>query len=241
MTISDQDQDNEYSPFDFPPFAVTVDISVMTLVNDSLRMLLIQRGIEPFKGYWALPGGFVKETENLDVAAERELKEETGVSAPLEQLHTYGNPTRDPRMRVVTVAYWSIVSDLPKPRGGTDASNAELVPIEEIESGRISLAFDHEVIITEAIEKLRSSLETRTLATRFCASEFTIKDLRNVYEIIWGKRLDPGNFQRKAQQNEGFLLSTGRKTKPQEKGGRPAELWKAGTADRLAYKISRTE
>ena len=235
-----QEKESSYSAKDFPPFAVTVDISVLTLVNNSLRMLLIQRGIDPFKGEWALPGGFVQENETIDAAAERELFEETGIHAPLEQLKTYGDPQRDPRMRVVTVAYWSILPNLPQPKSGTDASNAELVPVAEIESGRISLAFDHEIIVKDSIEKVRSSLETRTLATRFCENEFTIKDLRNVYEKIWGTPLDPGNFQRKAQQNNGFIKSTGKKTPVNEKGGRPAELWKAGDADALIYKIPRS-
>jgi len=231
----------EYDPNAFPPFAVTVDIALMTLVDTELRMLLIQRGIEPDKGFWALPGGFVHEEEDLLPAAERELTEETGVTAKLEQLKAYGGPQRDPRMRVVTVAYWAIVPDLPMPKSGTDASHAELVPVFEIESKRLKLAFDHEQIARDAIEKARESLETRTVASRFCQAEFTIADLRNVYETVWNTKLDPGNFQRKVKQSEGFLTPTPDKTPSTEKGGRPAVLWTAGPADKLDPPIQRPE
>ena len=126
---------------EFPPFAVTVDIAVFTIRDDALQVLLIERGEEPFLGAWALPGGFVHHKENLDRAAERELEEETGVrpgSWHLEQLASYGEPNRDPRMRTVTVAYWAICSDLPAPRGGGDAANAALVPVERSSGGRSS-------------------------------------------------------------------------------------------------------
>ena len=239
MTIDENDLD--YDPHTFPPFAVTVDIALMTLVDNELRMLLIQRGVEPDKGFWALPGGFVQENEDLLVAAERELIEETGVSAELEQLKTYGQPQRDPRMRVVTVAYWAILPDLPRPKSGTDASHAELVPVFEIESKRLELAFDHEQIAYDAVEAARESLETRTVASRFCQPEFTIADLRNVYNSVWNTKLDPGNFQRKVKQSEGFLTPTPDKTPSTEKGGRPAVLWTAGPADKLDPPIQRPE
>jgi len=230
-----------YDPSVFPPFAVTVDIALMTLVDSELRILLIQRGVEPDKGFWALPGGFVHENEDLLAAAQRELTEETGVSAKLEQLQTYGEPQRDPRMRVVTVAYWAILPNLPAPKSGTDASHAELVPVFEIESRRLKLAFDHEQITRDAIEKARESLETRTVASRFCQPEFTIADLRNVYNAVWNTKLDPGNFQRKVRQSEGFLTPTLDKTPSNEKGGRPAMLWSAGPADKLDPPIQRPE
>lgn len=235
------EKDVAYDPSVFPPFAVTVDVAVMTLVENELRMLLIQRGVEPDKGYWALPGGFVQENEDLLAAAERELYEEAGVTAELEQLRTYGTPHRDPRMRVVTVAYWAIVPDLPTPKSGTDASHAELVPVFEIESMRLNLAFDHEQIAHDAIEHARDSLETRTVASRFCKPEFTIADLRNVYNAVWNTKLDPGNFQRKVKQSEGFLNPTLDKTPSTEKGGRPATLWSAGPADKLDPPIQRPE
>jgi len=239
--VTIKEKEATYDPNAFPPFGVTVDIALMTLVEDELRMLLIQRGVEPDKGYWALPGGFVQENEDLLAAAERELTEETGVTAKLEQLKTYGEPQRDPRMRVVTVAYWAILPNLPTPKSGTDASHAELVPVFELESKRLNLAFDHEEIANDAIEKARESLETRTVASRFCQPEFTIADLRNVYNAVWNTKLDPGNFQRKVKQSEGFLTPTLDKTPSTEKGGRPATLWSAGPADKLDPPIQRPE
>jgi len=239
--VTSNENEETYDPDAFPPFAVTVDIALMTLVEDELRMLLIQRGVEPDKGFWALPGGFVKENEDLLAAAERELTEETGVSAKLEQLKTYGKPQRDPRMRVVTVAYWAILPNLPMPKSGTDAAHAELVPVFEIESKRLNLAFDHNQIAHDAIEKARDSLETRTVASRFCQPEFTIGDLRNVYDAVWNTKLDPGNFQRKVKQSDGFLVQTRDKTPTTEKGGRPAVLWTAGPADKLDPPIHRPE
>ena len=139
-----------YDPGDYPPFAVTVDVAVFTIRNDTLHVLLIERGEEPFRGALALPGGFVKPGEGLDQAAARELAEETGLrdgSWHLEQLASYGAPGRDPRMRVVTVAYWAICADLPALRGGGDAVAAVLTPVEEIEGGAVRLAFDHERIV----------------------------------------------------------------------------------------------
>lgn len=196
-----------YNPGDYPPVAVTVDVALFAIRRDELHVLLIQRGIEPFAGAWALPGGFVQPDEGLDAAAARELAEETGVaedSVYLEQLRSYGSPGRDPRMRVVTVAYWGACAELPSPTGGSDAAQAELVPVSEIEDGEIELAFDHEAIVSDALERVRAKLEYTALAARFCASEFTISELRKVYETIWNTKLDPGNFQRKVRENRSF-------------------------------------
>lgn len=197
----------DYNPGDYPPVAVTVDVALFAIRRDKLHVLLIQRGIEPFAGAWALPGGFVQPDEGLDAAAARELAEETGVtedSVYLEQLRSYGSPGRDPRMRVVTVAYWGACAELPSPVGGSDAARAELVPAAEIEDGDIELAFDHGAIVSDALERVRAKLEYTALAARFCASEFTISELRKVYETIWNTRLDPGNFQRKVRENRSF-------------------------------------
>lgn len=196
-----------YNPGDYPPVAVTVDVALFAIRRDELHLLLIQRGIEPFAGAWALPGGFVQPDEGLDAAAARELEEETGVaedSVYLEQLRSYGSPGRDPRMRVVTVAYWGACAELPSPMGGSDAARAELVPVSEIEDGDIELAFDHGAIVSDALERVRAKLEYTALAARFCAPEFTISELRKVYETIWNTKLDPGNFQRKVRENHSF-------------------------------------
>ena len=187
--------------------AVTVDVAVFTIRDDALQMLLIERGGEPFLGALALPGGFVQPDEDLDQAAARELAEETGLRAGtwhLEQLASYGAPDRDPRMRVVTVAYWAIAADLPAVRGGGDAVAATLMPVEQIERGGVRLAFDHDRLVRETVERTRSKLEYTALAASFCPPAFTIGQLRRVYEAVWNTRLDPGNFQRNVQESGAF-------------------------------------
>jgi 8-oxo-dGTP diphosphatase len=234
----------DYDPHAFPPFAVTVDIVVMTIIENDLRVLLIRRAVPPFRDSWALPGGFVRPDEDLDTAAVRELAEETSISQEpghLEQFGTYGHPDRDPRMRVVSVGYWAIIPDLPTPKGGSDAAYAELVPVAELESGRIRLAFDHDRIVTDAIARARSSLENTTIATRFCSPEFTISDLRRVYEAVWDSKLDPGNFQRKVKQTGDFLEPLDQTTRSGDKGGRPAALWTRGPAEKLSPPLSRPD
>lgn len=224
----------------FPPFAVTVDIAVFTIRDDALQILLIERGEEPFLGAWALPGGFVLPKEDLDRAAARELEEETGVrpgSGHLEQLASYGDPERDPRMRTVTVAYWAICSDLPVLRGGGDATRAGLVPVEKIERGKIRLAFDHERIVKDAVERTRAKLEYTALAARFCPPEFTISQLRRVFETVWNTRLDPGNFQRNVQKRAAFNRQL--RISPPAGRGRPAALWSVGDQTGLAAPLER--
>ncbi len=233
-----------YDPHAFPPFAVTVDIVVMTIIENDLRVLLIRRAVPPFRDSWALPGGFVRPDEDLDTAAVRELAEETSISQEpghLEQFGTYGHPDRDPRMRVVSVGYWAIVPDLPTPKGGSDAAYAELVPVAELESGRIRLAFDHDRIVADGIARARSRLEDTTIATRFCPPEFTISDLRRVYDAVWDSELDPGNFQRKVKQTAGFLKPIKQTTRSGDKGGRPAALWTRGPAESLSPPLTRPD
>lgn len=230
-----------YDPRAFPPVAVTVDVITFTIVDDLLQVLLVRRGQDPYKGFWALPGGFVLAEEDLDDAALRELREETGIVARpghLEQLGTYGAPGRDPRMRVVTVAYWAILANLPKPRGGSDASDADLFPVVMVEAGALQLAFDHGAIIAEAVDRVRSKLEYTTLAARFCPPEFTISRLRRVYEAVWNARLDPANFHRKVTRTPGYLRATGARTDPMQREGRPAELYRPADAEYITSPIS---
>ena len=217
-----------YNPDNFPRVAVTVDVVVFTIRYDELHVLLVERGQEPFKGSWALPGGFVLEDEDLDAAAARELQEETNVSADglyLEQLGSYGAPERDPRMRVITVAYWAACAQLEQPRGGGDAAYSDLVPVAKIERGGIRLAFDHHRIVRDAVKRLRAKLEYTALATTFCPPRFTISQLRRVYETIWSARLDPGNFQRKIRRNPAFKHVPMARSPSPRRGGRPASLW----------------
>lgn len=223
---------DSYDPSEFPPFAVSVDLVVLTVRDGQLSTLLITRGIAPFKGDRALPGGFVRVDESLVVAARRELAEETGIHVTdvhLEQLATYGDPSRDPRMRVVSVAYLALVPSLPEPRADTDASAAAWMPVSE--ALQVGLAFDHQQILGDGIERARAKLEYSTLATAFCGPEFTITELRNVYEAVWGVDLDPRNFHRKVIATDGFVQQTDRTVAAT--GGRPAQLFRAGTATEL--------
>ena len=207
--------DEPYDPRVFPPVAVTVDVVLQTIQHGDLYVLLVRRGQAPYQGDWALPGGFVQPDEDLSVAAARELEEETGIAANqvhLEQLASYGSPDRDPRMRVITVAYWAICSNVSRPRAGSDARVAELVPVGKIEAGGIELAFDHARIVKDALERTRSKLEYTALGAKFCEPDFTISDLRRVYEIVWQTKLDPGNFQRNVRACGAFKTVGGMRT-----------------------------
>ena len=218
-----------YDPGAYPAVAVTVDVVALTIRAGRLCVLLVERGGQPFAGRRALPGGFVRE-EVLDVAAMRELGEETGVHLErvhLEQLKTYGDPGRDPRMRVFSVAYLAFAPSLPDPESGTDAAGAYWVPVEEA----TGLAFDHDVILADGLERARAKLEYTPLAAAFCPEEFTVAQLREVYEAVWGRRLDPRNFHRKVTNTPGFLEPIGRSTAGDR--GRPAQLFRRGPATML--------
>jgi 8-oxo-dGTP diphosphatase len=243
-----------YDPSDFPPFAVTVDLVVLTVRRHALCALMVRRGEEPFQGQWALPGGFVRTDEDLALAAARELAEETGlrvhgassphIGAHLEQLATYGDPHRDPRMRVVSVAYLVLAPDLPAPTPGGDAGGAEWKPVSRLLAGPDGppaerLAFDHATILTDGVERARSKIEYSSLAAAFCSPEFTVGELRRVYEAVWGVALDPRNFHRKVTGTPGFLVPVGGTTTRQ--GGRPAQLFRAGGATILNPPMLRPE
>jgi 8-oxo-dGTP diphosphatase len=221
-----------YDPRAYPPAAVTVDLVVLTIREDRLAVLLVRRAEPPFQGRIALPGGFVRPDEGLGRAAARELAEETGLAADsvhLEQLASYGDPGRDPRMRVVTVAYLALAPGLPRPHAGTDAAEASWAPAEDILAGRHTrLAFDHHQILTDGVERARAKLEYTPLAAAFCPRPFTIAQLRRVYETVWGTTLDPRNFHRKATRTPGFLSPTGSATIGDR--GRPAQLYRQGPA-----------
>ena len=220
-----------YDPSDFPPVAVTVDLVVLTIRDDGLEALLVTRGEDPFAGMLALPGGFVRADETLSEAAARELAEETCLTvgaAHLEQLASYGDPGRDPRMRVVTVAYLALAPQMP--RAGTDAAEAGWVPGGDVLDGDV-LAFDHQRILADGVERARAKLEYTPLAAAFCPPEFTIGQLRRVYEIVWGTALDPRNFHRKVTGTPGFVIPAGTATAGDR--GRPAQLYRPGPAQQL--------
>lgn len=214
---------------DYPRFAVAVDLVVLTVREGVFSVLLIERGVEPFAGTWALPGGFTHPEESLEDAAYRELTEEAGVGrgqVVLEQLRTYGDPHRDPRMRVVSVAWVALGADQPDATSGGDAARAAWWPVDE--ALEMELAFDHHRIVEDGVERARAKLEYTTLATAFLPGQFTVAELRGVYEAIWGTPLDASNFHRKVSAAASFLIDTGERT---ARGiGRPARLYRAGTA-----------
>jgi 8-oxo-dGTP diphosphatase len=219
----------DYRATDYPPFAVTVDLVVLTVRADALQALVVRRGRAPHQGRWALPGGFVRMDEDLAGAAARELAEETGLargSVHMEQLASYGDPGRDPRMRVVTVAHLALAPDLPSPAAGTDAADARWEPVSRLLQGKRRLAFDHHRILTDGVDRARAKLEYTALGTAFCPPEFTIAELRRIYELIWDQPLDPRNFHRKVTGAAGLLEPTGDTTT--RDGGRPAQLYRAG-------------
>jgi len=221
-----------YDPAQFPAFAVTVDVVILTMSAGLLQVVLVSRGEAPYKGMWAVPGGFKRPTETLDEAAKRELAEETGVDGAslLTQFGAYGDPGRDPRMNVVTVAYLAVVRDVGAVVAGTDAAVAALVPVSDVLSGKLELAFDHLRIVRDAVERVRVELEVTGVATAFVGATFTLAELRAVYEAVWGVQLDAANFRRSVVSEDGWVIPTGRRVRPGPAGGRPAELYRAGRA-----------
>jgi 8-oxo-dGTP diphosphatase len=242
-----------YDPRAFDPVAVTVDVVTLTIRDGLLHVLLVQRGVPPFRGAWALPGGFVKTRagapgerveEDLADAAIRELAEETGQQpgrVHLEQLATYGTPGRDPRMRVISVAYLAFAPELPDPQAGSDAQAAAWVPagslgLADSAAGQRAgttrrLAFDHARILADGLERARSKLEYTPLATAFVTEPFTISELRAVYETVWGESLHAGNFHRKVLSVPGFVESAGETTETGgPRGGPRARLYRRGDA-----------
>ena len=217
---------------------LAVDLAILTVRENLLHVLVVERANEPYRGSAALPGGFLREGEDLLEAAGRELKEETGLDGAglhLEQLAAYGAPDRDPRGRVVSVAYLALAPDLPIPTAGSDAQSARWAPAHAI---RDELAFDHAGILDDAIERARARLEYTTLATAFCGAAFTIGDLRTIYEAVWGTPLDPRNFNRKVVHTEGFVEATGGKRVSGT--GRPAALYRRGPATALSPPLLRS-
>lgn len=239
MDQAERDFLRTYDPRAFAPVAVTADVVALTVREGALCVLLITRPDHPFKGWAALPGGFVGGSEDLHEVAARKLAEKTGLVASatpsrvkralarvhLEQLRSYGAPGRDPRMRVVSVAYLAFAPDLPAPGNG-----ASWVPVGEV--GR--LAFDHARILADGLDRARAKLEYTPLATSFVGPGFTISELRSVYETVWGERLHAGNFHRKVLSVPGFVESVGQTTeRGGARGGPRARLYRRGDAQLL--------
>jgi 8-oxo-dGTP diphosphatase len=203
---------------------VTVDIVIFTVRNDSLQVLLVKRGVPPFEGQYAIPGGFIRDDESPEAAALRELYEETGVrNLFLEQLYTFGDPERDPRGRVITVAYYALIaSDKLSVVAGADAAEAGWFALNDVPL----LAFDHRAILDYANERLRNKLEYTTVGFQLLPEKFTLSELQKVYEAILGRKLDKRNFRRK--------IALLRILKPlrewQRTGRKPAQLFRFAAA-----------
>ena len=246
-------------------FALTVDLAIFTIRDGAFTVLLVQRGSDPFRGRWALPGGFVRPQESVEAAAWRELAAETGMSrfpGHLEQLRTYGDTGRDPRLRAVSVAHVAFAPDLPDPTTGpsgtgtsstrtsstrpsstrtsstrTSSTGASMTgprwwAVEDLEE--VPLAFDHAQILTDAIERVRSKLEYTTLATRFVSEPFSLKDLYRVYQAVWGLSPDLPGFRRKVLSTNGFVVPV------PAPSPEPVLLYRRGAADVLQPAMLRT-
>lgn len=205
----------------YPHPAVTVDIVIFTVRDAQLKLLLIRRAGEPYQGKWALPGGFIHLDETLEASARRELEEETGVSGVyLEQLYTFGAPDRDPRERVITVAYYALIpSDKLQLRAATDAEAVGWFGMDELPD----LAFDHPDIIAMAHQRLVAKLDYSTIAFQFLGRDFTLSELQSVYEIILREELDKRNFRKWALALE-QIEETGRERR--DGAHRPAKLYR---------------
>lgn len=179
----------------YPQPSVTVDIVIFSMKNKELKVLLIKRNLEPFKGKWAIPGGFVRINESLDEAAKRELEEETGVKGVyLEQLYSFGDVQRDPRGRVITVAYFALVnSDSIELKPSSDAYDAQWFSISKLPQ----LAFDHKNIVDYALKRLRWKFEYSTVAFSMLPKKFTLGQLQEIYEIVFARGFDKRNFRKK--------------------------------------------
>jgi 8-oxo-dGTP diphosphatase len=212
--------------YQYPHPAVTTDIVIFTIQNQQLDVLLVRRRNEPFKDQWALPGGFVDIDEDLEACAKRELYEETNLSnVYLEQLYTFGQHDRDPRERIITVAYYALIPmDKLKPKAGSDASEVNWFSVNRLPT----LGFDHDLIINKALKRVAAKTRYSTIALQFLANEFTLPELQEVYQILRNESLDKRNF-RKWILSLDCLEETGEVRRNGQH--RPAKLYRAKHPD----------
>lgn len=216
--MSPEDSPETYDPAEFDRPSVTVDTIIFTVTDDDLKTLLVKRDSWPHEGQWALPGGFIDMEESLDTAATRVLEEKTGVAdVYLEQLYTFGDPDRDPRTRVITVAYYALV-------------NADAVELDDDRAEWHSvydspdLAFDHNDILDYAVKRLRWKLEYTTAAFSFLPETFTLTELQDVYEIVFDRTFDKRNFRKKIHDLDLVEYTGEKKT---DVSHRPPKLYRA--------------
>jgi 8-oxo-dGTP diphosphatase len=254
-----------YDPSKVPPFALTVDLNIFTIRGGVLCVLLLERGDDPFAGRWTLPGGHVEHgKENADEAASRELNEQIGLDwstghGHLEQVRTYSDPDRDPRIQaglhVASIAYFALAPELPQPKAGSDATRAHYWAVEDLDldaqrdawldrqdyaGDAPALAYDHAQILSHTLERVRAKLEYTTLATEFAREPFSLADLRRVYTAVWGQTPDLGNFRRKVLSTDGFVTEVSRADPgASDKGGPRPLLYQRGQARWLSPPLMR--
>lgn len=184
--------------YKYPHPSVTTDCVIFTFDGTKLRVLLVQRGIEPYKGQWAMPGGFLRMDESAERGALRELREETGMQAAyIKQFHAFTEPLRDPRERVITIAYYALVK-MQEVKGADDAADAQWFALDEVPS----LAFDHDLILRTALNELRRQIHFEPVGFELLPEKFTIKELQNLYEAILDVHFDRRNFYNKMKRLE---------------------------------------
>jgi 8-oxo-dGTP diphosphatase len=211
-----------YAAAEYERPSVTADVVIFTILDGQLKVLLIKRQNWPYAGMWAIPGGFVGMHEGLDEAAYRELREETGVGDEdvyLEQLYTFGDPGRDPRTRVITVAYFALVgADKLRVRAASDAADIGWFSACDPPP----LAFDHTRILEYAVTRLRYKLQYTAVGFQLLPNQFTLRELQEAYETVLGEKLDKGNFRSKIRKSNVVEPTDGY----EETGGRPARLYR---------------
>lgn len=185
--------------YEFPRPSVATDCVIFGFNSRELNVLLVKRGVEPFQGAWAIPGGFLQEKETVEQCAQRELLEETGFNVAadnIEQFHVFSEVNRDPRTRVLSVAFYALAK-MEEVKGGSDADDAQWFPISDLETDSLDLAFDHKAIISMALDKLRQKVHFEPIVFKLLPNEFSMSDLQALYEAILGVQFDRRNFSKK--------------------------------------------
>lgn len=215
-----------------PAFAVSADTVLVAVPDGELLTFVRRRGAAPYSGRWELPGGAVQPSEDLAAAARRALTEVVGSErrlAHLEQIGAYGSPRRDPRGPVLSVAFLALVR--PEAVSDGDEGDGRWMPVDDLLARTRTVAFDHAAILRDGLVRLRSAMQSSTLAAGLCERDFTVGELRRVYETVWGADLDARNFHRKVTGTPGLLVATRKLTT--RHGGRPARLYRTGSVTRL--------